>query len=99
MSTPVRAAFDFDGVTLPLDAILPIRSIKHSDHAFGKFRAILASIQEVGVIEPLVVHPQRGSTGTYILLDGHLRLRALRDLGKTEVFCILATTDDAFSYN
>jgi ParB-like chromosome segregation protein Spo0J len=99
MTTPVKAAFAYDGITLPLDALLPIRSVKHSDHAFGKFRAIFASIKEVGVIEPLVVHPQRGITGMYVLLDGHLRLRALRELEKTEVFCILATTDDAFSYN
>ncbi len=99
MSTSVRAAFDFDGITVPLDAILPIRTIKQSDHAFGKFRAIVASIKEVGVIEPLVVHPERGRSGKYVLLDGHLRLRALSELGVTETFCIVATTDDAFSYN
>lgn len=99
MNPPVKAAFAFDGLTLPLTSILPIRTVKHSDHAFGKFRAIVASIKEVGVIEPLVVYPQRGGKGTYVLLDGHLRLRALQELEKTEVFCILATTDDAFSYN
>jgi hypothetical protein len=99
MSDQVKAAFAFDGITLPLDVLLPIRAIKHSDHAFGKFRAILASIKEVGVIEPLIVYPNRGGNGTYVVLDGHLRLRALQDLGETEAFCILATTDDAFSYN
>lgn len=99
MNPPVKAAFAFDGLTLPLTSILPIRTVKHSDHAFGKFRAIVASIKEVGVIEPLVVYPQRGGKGAYVLLDGHLRLRALQELEKTEVFCILATTDDAFSYN
>jgi hypothetical protein len=99
MKPPVKAAFDFDGITLPLSAILPIRAVRPSDHAFGKYRAIVASIQEVGVIEPLVVHPQRGGKGIHVLLDGHLRLRALQELGKTEVFCLLATTDDAFSYN
>jgi ParB-like chromosome segregation protein Spo0J len=99
MKPPVKAAFNFDGITLPLSAILPIRAVRPSDHAFGKYRAIVASIQEVGVIEPLVVHPQRGGKGIHVLLDGHLRLRALQELGKTEVFCLLATTDDAFSYN
>lgn len=99
MKPPVKAAFAFDGVMLPLTAVLPIRAVKPSDRAFGKYHAIVASIKEVGVIEPLVVHPQRGGKGIYVLLDGHLRLRALQELGKTEVFCLLATTDDAFSYN
>ncbi len=99
MNSPIKAAFDFEGVTLPLEAILPIRTIKHSDHAFGKFKAIVASIREVGIIEPLIVHPQRGKSGQYTLLDGHMRLRALQDLEQTEVFCLVATTDDAFSYN
>lgn len=99
MNSPVKAAFVFDGVTLSLDSILPIRSLKSSDHAFGKFRAIVASIIEIDVIEPLVVYPQRGESGHYVLLDGHLRFRALQELQKTEAFCIIATTDDAFSYN
>lgn len=99
MNPSIKAAFGFDGITLPLDAILPIRTIKSSDHAFGKYRAIVASIKEVGVIEPLVVHPQGEKSGKYTLLDGHLRLRALQDLGQTETLCIVATTDDAFSYN
>lgn len=99
MNPLIKAAFDFDGINLPLDAILPIRTIKHSDHSFGKFKAIVASIKEVGVIEPLVVYPQSGKSGKYTLLDGHLRLRALQDLGQKEAFCLVATTDDAFSYN
>jgi ParB-like chromosome segregation protein Spo0J len=65
MSPPsVRAAFDLVGVTLPLNAIHPIRQVKPTDFAWGKYRAIVASIREVGVIEPLVVHPQKGMDPT-----------------------------------
>jgi hypothetical protein len=60
---------------------------------------MLASIQEVGVIEPLIVHPQKGARGVYLLLDGHMRLKALLELGRTEVFCLVASDDDAFTYN
>jgi hypothetical protein len=70
MKTVVRAAFDLVGVTLPLTSIHPIRQVKPSDHAFGKYKAVVSSIREVGVIEPLIVHPQRGSRGAYLLLDG-----------------------------
>ena len=99
MKTVVRAAFDLAGITLPLASIHPIRQIKPSDHAFGKYKAVVSSIREVGVIEPLIVHPQRGSRGTYLLLDGHMRLKALQELGRTEAFCLVAKDDDAFTYN
>lgn len=95
----VHAAFNLDGVTLPLSAIHPIRQVKPTDHAWGKYRSMLASIREVGVIEPLIVHPQKGTRGSYVLLDGHMRLKALGELGRTEVFCLVANDDDAFTYN
>lgn len=99
MSQIVQAAFDLGGVTLPLSAIHPIRQIRPTDHAFGKYRSMLASIREVGVIEPLIVHPQRGTKGAYLLLDGHMRLKALLELKRTEAFCLVAKDDDAFTYN
>lgn len=99
MSAPVRAAFSLDGVTLPLSAIHPIRQVKPTDHAFGKYRAVLASIREVGVIEPLIVHPQPGSKDSYFLLDGHMRLKALQELKISAVFCLVSTEADSFTYN
>jgi len=95
----VRAAFDLTGVTLRLAAIHPIRQIRPTDFAWGKYRAIIASIREVGVIEPLVVHPQKGVQDAYFLMDGHLRLKALQELGRTEAFCLIAKDDDPFTYN
>lgn len=99
MSTQVAAAFSFDGVTLPLSALQPIRQIKPTDHAFGKYKTILASIREIGVIEPLIVHPRKGSKDLYFILDGHMRLKALQELGHADAFCLIATEDDAFTYN
>ena len=99
MSDKVRAAFELDGVTLPLSAIHPIRQVKPLDHAWGKYRAVLSSLKEVGLIEPLIVFPQRGASGAYLLLDGHMRLKALHELGHTEAFCLVASDDDAFTYN
>lgn len=99
MNQTVQAAFNLGGVTLPLSAIHPIRQVKPTDHAFGKYRSMLASIREVGVIEPLIVHPQKGAPGAYLLLDGHMRLKALLELKRTEAFCLVAKDDDAFTYN
>ena len=63
---------------------------------------LAASIREIGVIEPLVVHRQsdtNGSAPRYSLLDGHLRLDIMKSLGQTQAFCLLAKDDEAFTYN
>ncbi|HEU5079493.1 MAG TPA: plasmid partitioning protein RepB C-terminal domain-containing protein [Opitutaceae bacterium] len=99
MKSAIKAAFELAGVNLPLAAIHPIRQVKPADAAFGKYKSVLASIREVGVIEPLIVYPQRGSKTAYFLLDGHMRLKALHELGRTEAFCLISKDDDAFTYN
>lgn len=91
--------FELEGITVPLTAIHPIRQVKPADSAFGKYRAIVSSIKEVGLIEPLMIYPERGSRGCYVLLDGHMRLKALQELGHTDAFCLVASDDDAFTFN
>jgi uncharacterized ParB-like nuclease family protein len=95
----IQTAFGLDCIRVPVGSICEIRQVKPSDHAFGKYAAVLASIREVGIIEPLVVFPQRGTKGTYFLLDGHMRLKALKELGREEAECLVAKDDDAFTYN
>jgi ParB-like chromosome segregation protein Spo0J len=35
----------------------------------------------------------------YLLLDGHIRLEMLKEIGETQVRCLVATDDEAFTYN
>ena len=98
----VKLAFQRRTRTVPLDALLPVRSVPDATRKSSKFQRIVSSIREMGVIEPLVVHPQkrtRGQPAKYIILDGHLRHAALHDLGETEVQCLIATDDEGFTYN
>jgi hypothetical protein len=85
-------------IVLPLDRILPIRTVQSDAPSLRRYRTIRASIEAVGLVEPLVVHPQRNSA-QYVLLDGHLRLRALFELKHTETRCLVATEDDPYTYN
>lgn len=85
-------------IVLPLDRILPIRTVQSDAPSLRRYRTIRASIEAVGLVEPLVVHPQRNSE-QYVLLDGHLRLRALLELKHTETRCLVATEDDPYTYN
>jgi ParB-like chromosome segregation protein Spo0J len=54
-------------------------------------------LQHVGLIEPLVVFP--AAEDQYWLLDGHLRLEILKARDVLEVRCLMATDDEAYTYN
>lgn len=98
----VKQAFEQKIVPIPLNRILPTRSLNKDIEQSRKYSTIVASIKELGVIEPLAVHRQQASTGgalEYVLLDGHLRLYALKALGASEALCLLSTDDEAFTYN
>jgi RepB plasmid partitioning protein len=57
------------------------------------------SIDEVGIIEPLVAFHKPDHRGRRLLLDGHLKRDILIEAGQTETECLLATDDEAYSYN
>lgn len=102
MKDNVKIAFETQARLLPIDSILPVRTVPESIKKSVKYERIVSSIREVGVIEPLVVYPQKGSRGEparYVLLDGHLRREALKAMGETEVLCLVSTDDEGFTYN
>ena len=85
-------------LVLPLSAILPSRKTPEGLLTSRKFKQIATSIEAVGLIEPLSVgKPDR--SGQYILLDGHTRLVALKQLGFEKAPCLVATDDESYTYN
>jgi ParB-like chromosome segregation protein Spo0J len=99
MNKIVEQAFNPEVIKLQIDQILPVRKIEPSVKKTKKYRQISASIAEVGVIEHIVVHSQPNMPGKFMLLDGHLRLEVLKDMGKKEAFCLVSKDDEAFTYN
>jgi hypothetical protein len=96
---PIRLGFATQTVTLTLDQLVAVKVMKPTIRTTEKFKQIVASIKEVGIIEPPVVTLSKDRLGRYILLDGHLRLAALRELGLSEVTCLVAHDDEAYTYN
>jgi len=91
-----------EGENIPLDRILPMKHISNQIRGTTKYRTIKASIKEVGIIEPPVVNRMKKESGVpqqYLLLDGHMRIDVLRELGHTEVFCLISTDDESYTYN
>ena len=95
----VTLGFESDCVTVPVEAVLPVRTLTASVKSSRKYRQITASIKEVGLVEPPVVTRPTGEEDTYMLLDGHIRIEVLKDLGIERVECLISTDDEAFTYN
>jgi len=99
MQGNVPISFRPEGVTLPLDKILPLKSLPKSIRSSQRYLRIKASMQEVGIIEPPIVFPNKGDEDTYLMLDGHIRLEIAKSLKLESLFCLVATDDEAFTYN
>lgn len=83
---------------VPLDKLLPSKKIPAGLVGSVKYKQIVSSLKEVGLIEPLSISPAQAD-GNYLVLDGHARLLALRELGYAEALCLVATDDESYTYN
>jgi hypothetical protein len=92
-----QRAFEKDLLILPVNSIVPSRPLDAAKRGKLKYSRIVASISEVGLVEPLVV--VRTEKQRYRLLDGHARLAALQAAGINEARCLVALDDEAFTYN
>lgn len=61
-----------------------------------KYRKIVSSIENLGMIEPLSVYREGDS---FILLDGYLRLKAAQELNIDELPCFLYEDRDTYTFN
>lgn len=84
---------------ISVDGLLPSTKLDQRITSSQKYRQILESILEIGLIEPLSVSAVDRKTGQHLVLDGHLRLQAMKELGIAEVPCLVATDDETFTYN
>lgn len=96
MDKKLNKAFEQAIIRLKLSEITPSKEINKDIFASRKYAQIVSSVREIGLIEaPIVTFGDNG----YTLLDGHLRLNALKDLGIQEVDCLVSTDNENFTYN
>ena len=86
-------------MSIPIASIYPVRGIGITLRRSIKYRQIAASIKEIGIIEHPVVARDKSEVDRYILLDGHIRIEVLKDLGQTEVTCLVSMDDESYTYN
>jgi hypothetical protein len=95
----IKHAFEPTSLRINLVDIDTIREVPKTVKNSLKYGQIAASIQEVGIIEPPVVVRIQGENDRFRLLDGHLRLDVLKERGTKDVVCLVATDDEAITYN
>lgn len=99
MPDRVTMAFEPNSIRIKLSDILPVKQYPSTVKKTKKYQQIIASVREIGIIEPPIVTRQPKKPKQFLLLDGHLRIEVLKDLGVDEVTCLVATDDEAFTYN
>lgn len=95
----VELGFEKSSLNIAISDIEPLRTVTPLNKKSVKYGQIVASIVEVGIIEPPVVVRKSGEGKPYQLLDGHIRIEILKGRGETHVVCLVAKDDEAFTYN
>lgn len=95
----VKLAFEREAVRLTLDQIIPLKTMRPGTKEGKKYAQIVSSVRAIGLVEAPVVTPDKRRNGSYFLLDGHLRIEALKDQGVNTVECLVSTDDEAYTYN
>jgi hypothetical protein len=95
----IADAFEKEFLTVPIAAILPTRPLRKTIKASHKYHTITVTIREVGLVEPPAVARIPGNDEQFLLVDGHVRIEILKDMGVTEVECLVSHEDEAFTYN
>jgi hypothetical protein len=95
----LKVAFETSSLRIPISQIEPLREVGERVKKSVKYSQIAASIKEVGIIEPPVVVRDPSDPERFHLLDGHLRVDISKEQGINAIVCLVATDDEAFTYN
>jgi hypothetical protein len=99
-STSMKApGFERQSVVIPIASITALKILQPSIKGSVKYKQIVASIRAAGLVELPVVARDAGHRDRFFLLDGLMRIEALRELGVHTVECLVSTDDEAYTYN
>lgn len=88
-----------EGLLITVDKLLPTRIVAAHTKKTPKYKCILASVAELGLVEPLMVYPEPSTAGVFMVLDGNMRLEVVKDLKWAHVPCLVSINDESFTYN
>jgi ParB-like chromosome segregation protein Spo0J len=95
----VRLGFERDCMEIALDLLHVEIPLPTGIKETVKYKQVCTSVQAIGLVEPIVVAHSRQNVGSFIVLDGRMRLEALRDRGAQKALCLISTDDEGYTYN
>jgi hypothetical protein len=94
---PIRIGFKCEVMEIPLEALVALKEKEPPSFVGRKYKQIRASLEHIGLIEPLSVYPQ--TDGRFLVINGNLRLHLMRELGFLTARCTIALDDESYTYN
>jgi hypothetical protein len=95
----IPIGFEMEMIVLRPEQIVPLKVLPPKIRESVKYKQVVASLRSGTLIEHPVVTQDAKQKDRYILLDGHMRLEALKELGAQEITCLVSTDDESFTYN
>jgi len=95
----IKTGFSDSTVRVALADLNLLRPVTDAVRRTRKYSQIIASIREIGMVEPLMITVDQKAPGKFLVLDGHLRLEVLKELGEEDALCLVAIDDEAYTYN
>ncbi|EPN2807517.1 plasmid partitioning protein RepB C-terminal domain-containing protein [Serratia marcescens] len=80
-----------------VDELMYSRPLPVNIRSSMKYNQIAITVKEIGLIEPVVVFID--SKNNKRILDGHLRVDVLKELGVKKVHCLISPIEDTYTYN
>jgi hypothetical protein len=94
----INYCFQNDAVVFKLDSLMHTKTLPSNFKLSTKYLQIKSSLLEVGLVEPVIVFIDSEKNHVKII-DGHLRVEALKDLGESKVKCLISSVYDTFTPN
>jgi hypothetical protein len=86
-------------LTVSFDKLLPSHRLPIGLEGSKKYLQIKASIEAIGLIEPLAIGAADKATGNHVMRDGHIRVHAMKELGFHDAPALIAIDDESYTYN
>jgi ParB family transcriptional regulator, chromosome partitioning protein len=81
---------------IPFGELVPLNERNINLKSSRGYHRLLATINAVGLIEPLAVYPENGH---YVILNGYLRYKACEELKVATLPCIIYQDKEAYTFN
>ncbi|HBE5713330.1 TPA: ParB N-terminal domain-containing protein, partial [Escherichia coli] len=94
----IKYCFSEKTITLKLSDLVHTKKLPTNFKNSKKYSQIKSTISALGLVEPILIYIDQ-SDKTAKIIDGHLRVEALKDIGEDKANCLISTTYDTYTPN